>query len=192
MSLGDGGNKKPVENGLFGDGGGEAAARAPGRPKGATNKRWQKWQALAGTMRVHPVEFLLRTVAKDERELAEDLDLVVRADDGSISRDASGRPILLPTALRDAHNLRASAARDVLPYVEQRAPTAVEDVSEGGPGRMVIVVGQLNGTQQGQVQQRFGWALRGEQNQHVIDAQPATSDEPSSDGEANQLKLQQD
>lgn len=185
----DVGNKKPAENGLFGDGG--ETARPVGRPKGSTNKRWKKWQDLAATMKVHPIAFLLRTVATDERELAEQLELVERDEDGSIKRDDQGRAKLLPMALKDAHSLRASAARDVLPYIEQKTPTAVEDVTSGA-GRMVVVVGQVTPQQQGQMAQRFGWALRSHQNQQVIDAQPAQSDAQQSDGDANQLTTQQD
>lgn len=186
----DAGNKKPAENGLFGDGGGEA--RPVGRPKGSTNKRWQKWQELAATMKVHPIAFLLRTVATDERELAEQLELVERDEDGSVKRDEHGRPKLLPMALKDAHGIRASAARDVLPYIEQKTPTAVEDLTPGGPGRMVVVVGQMTPQQQGQVERRFGWALRPQQNQQVIDAQLAQSDAQQSDDAPKALTTQQD
>lgn len=186
----DAGNKKPPENGLFGDGG--EAARGPGRPKGATNKRWQHWQQLAATMRVHPVVFLLQTAATDERELAERLELVERNEDGSVRVGADGRPVLQAQALVQAHTMRREAAKDVLPYVEQKAPTAVEDVSEGGPGRMVVVVGQMTPAQQGQVQQRFGWALRPQQNQQVIDAQFAQSDAQQSDDAPKALTTKQE
>lgn len=179
-----GGNKKPPENGLFGDGG-EVAARGPGRPKGALNRRSRDWQAwVAASGKKHPLEFLLEVVSADPDELRERFGKVeLIAEDGSVREIAALGP-------KDVLAAQIRAAEAALPYLEQKLPTAVEDVTEGK--RMVVVVGQMTPAQQGQVQQRFGWALRPQQNQQVIDAQPAQSDAKQSDDAPKALTTQQE
>lgn len=179
----DAGNKKPPENGLFGDGG--LAARGPGRPKGALNRRSRDWQAyVAASGKKHPLEFLLDVVSATPDQLRERFGKVeLIAEDGSVREIAALGP-------KDVLAAQIRAAEAALPYLEQKLPTAVEDVTEGK--RMVVVVGQMTPAQQGQVQQRFGWALRPQQNQQVIDAQPTQSDAQQSDDTPKTLTTQQE
>lgn len=179
----DAGNKKPAENGLFGDGG--ETARGPGRPKGSLNRRSRDWQAwVAASGKKHPLEFLLDVVSAEPEELrAEYGEIEVFDHDGKLKRISALEP-------KDVLSMRIRAAEAALPYLEQKLPMAVEDVSEGK--RMVVVVGQVTPQQQGQMAQRFGWALRPQQNQQVIDAQAAQSDAQQSDDAPKALTTQRD
>lgn len=142
--------------------------RRPGRPAGARNKRtleWQRWFEQTGKM---PLEFLAETFRADTLQLAAKLGC---------------EPL-------EALKVQRAAAEAVLPYVEQKLPLAVEDVSEGK--RPIIVVGRLTDGQRAGVEQRFGMRLangdgRMQQNQQVIDVVPASSDVQASDGQANAL-----
>lgn len=177
--------------GLLGTGGAPAEApRGAGRPKGARNKRGRDWQALAATMSVHPIEFMLRTVAKSERELAEELELFKRDEDGNVVKGADGKPVLQHNALLLAHGERRAAAREVLPYVEQKLP-ALED-PEGESKRILMIVGNLSPEQERQAQQATGLHFGIKQNQRVIDAEPVQSDGEKSDDDANTLTINED
>ena len=142
--------------------------RGPGRPAGARNKRtleWQRWFEQTGKM---PLEFLAETFRADTMQLAAKLGC---------------EPL-------EALKVQRAAAEAVLPYVEQKLPLAVEDVSEGK--RPIIMVGRLSDGQRDLAQQRFGLRLAGgdgrmQQNQQVIDVQPAASDAQASDVQPNAL-----
>lgn len=169
-------NKKPAENGLFGASASpEPAPRGPGRPKGSLNRRSRDWQAyVAAAGRRHPLEFLLDVVTATPEQLRERYGAVDLLD------EAGERRLVSSFGPKDVLAAQIRAAEVALPYLEQKLPTAVEDVSEGR--RMIVVVGQLSGEQQSEAQQRLGWALRGEQNQGVIDAVLEKSDGDQSDG----------
>jgi hypothetical protein len=140
--------------------------RGAGRPSGSRNKRtleWQRWFEATGEM---PLAFLAKTFRQDTAQLAQQLgcDQI------------------------EALKVQRDAAVACLPYVEQRLPLAVEDVSEGK--RPIIVVGQMSQGQRSQAQSRFGFKLaggdgRGQQNQGVIDVTPNKSDGTQSDADAN-------
>lgn len=141
-------------------------AKGAGRPKGARNKRtvfWQRWIDQSGQ---HPIEFLASVFR------------------GRVDEVAAKHGLTRSEAL----NAMIRAAEAVLPYVEQKLPIAVEDVGDGK--RPVIIVGELSGRQQAQVEGKFGLTLRplngtgrAEQNQQVIDLEPEKSDGAKSDGE---------
>jgi hypothetical protein len=149
-------------------GAGDTAAalepRGPGRPTGARGKRtkeWQRWFQATGKL---PLEFLSEVYRQDTAQLAADMGC-----------DA-----------KDALRMQISAAEACLPYVEQKMPIAVEDVSEGQ--RPVIVVGTLSAAQAGAMTGRFGAGLRlangtgkPQQNQAIVDLIPEQSDNIKSD-----------
>lgn len=173
---------------IEGAAGAAEAPRGRGRPAGARNKRGRDWQALAATMQVHPIEFLLRTVAKSEAELATELQLYRRTKEGLAYADEHGRPQL---DLLAAHQARRQAAVDVLPYVEQKLP-ALEDDDATAAKRILMIVGNLTPEQARTAEAVTGLHFGIKQNQRVIDADPAKSDGDQSDDDANALTIHED
>lgn len=160
--------------------GGAEPARGPGRPKGARNRRGRDWQAYAATMGVHPIEFLLKTVAKTEADLARELGLfAIEPESGTILRDKDGEPLLARGALLEAHKARRDAAREVLPYVEQKLP-AMDDEDGKTDKRIVMIVGTMSAEQTAKVASA-GLGFRLKENQQVIDAEPVQSDAQQSE-----------
>ena len=142
--------------------------RGPGRPAGARNKRTREWQDWFGRTGKLPLEFLAETFRADTQELADRMGCA---------------PI-------EALKVQRAAAEACLPYIEQKLPLAVEDVSEGK--RPIIVIGTLSDGQRDQVQARHGLRLAGgdgrmQQNQQVIDVTPSASDVQASDVQPNAL-----
>jgi hypothetical protein len=138
--------------------------RKPGRPTGSRGKRTKEWQRWFDATGVTPLEFLSKVYREDTLDLAQRLAL----------------------DFKDALRMQITAAEACLPYVEQKMPMAVEDVSEGQ--RPVIVVGSLTVAQAGALQCRFGAGLRlangngkPQQNQAIIDVVAEQSDAPKSD-----------
>jgi hypothetical protein len=177
-------NKQTAEIGLPGVGDAAAAAatgeRGPGRPKGSMNRRsrdWQKWWDASGKR--HPLMFLADVISATPAELRERYGAATVLDDKGEEAQVAG------LGAKDVLALQIRAAEAALPYLEQKLPMAVEDVSEGK--RMVVVVGGMSQAQQGALQARFGLKLRGEQNQGVIEAEPVKSDDSQSDEQANLL-----
>ena len=174
-------NKKTAEIGLPGLGDAPApGARGPGRPKGAMNRRskdWQTWWNAAGKR--HPLEFLADVLTSTPEQLRERYAAAVVLNDKGEKAEIGG------LGGKDVLALQIRAAEAALPYLEQKLPMAVEDVSEGK--RMVVVVGGMSQAQGDALQARFGLRLRGEQNQRVIDAEPVQSDAQQSDLEPNLL-----
>jgi hypothetical protein len=174
-------NKKPAEIGLPGLGDAPAAAeRGPGRPKGSMNRRsrdWQLWWNASGKR--HPMMFLADVISATPAELRERYAAAIVLDDKGEKAEIGG------LSGKDVLALQIRAAEAALPYLEQKLPMAVEDVSEGK--RMVVVVGGMSQAQQGALQARFGFKLRSEQNQKVIEAEPAQSEGEQSDGQTNLL-----
>jgi len=94
-------------------GAGERAARGPGRPAGARNRRTKEmvdWLLRQRGLR-SPLEVLVELANRDTRDLAREL--------GAES-------------LIDVVKLRVSAAVAALPYVEQKQPVAIEAEGSGG------------------------------------------------------------
>ena len=135
----------------------EAAARGPGRPKGAKNKRteyWQRWIAASGK---HPMVFLTEQYRRNTQDLAKELDC---------------DPL-------DALKVQVKAAEAVMPFVEQKLPTAIEDVSDEHK-RPLIVVGELSAGQARRADVQLGLRLangngKAEEKQDVIDLDPVKS-----------------
>lgn len=164
--------------------------RGPGRPKGARNKRGRDWQAYAASLKVHPLEFMLADLQKSDRELAIELELWKRdPKTHEVIKDAKGAPVLRADALVVAHAMRKDAAREALPYIEQKLPQLDEDDAKTDK-RIVLIVGEMSQNQAQQAEQAFGFRLK--QNQRVIDAEPAKSDDTQSDGEPNLLTFNED
>ncbi len=137
--------------------------RGPGRPKGVKNLRTaaiQRWFQATGKM---PLEFLAGVYREETSVIA------ARLECNAI----------------EALRVQVSAAQAVLPYVEQKLPIALEDVSD--KPRPVFVVGELSGTQQQRIDGKLGLRVRSVQNQAVSVADGASSDVQSSDNAANAL-----
>lgn len=154
------------------------AARPVGRPKGAMNKRsrdWQMWIAASGKR--HPLEFLIELFQKTPEELAREMkiyEVVKTGKDTYEDRLATG----------EAFKRQIEAAGLALPYLEQKLPMAVEDVSEGK--RPVIIVGQLTPQQRDQATARYGFRLangdgKSQAIQHVIERAVVKSDDAKSE-----------
>ena len=147
----------------------EAEERGVGRPKGSLNKRsrdWQRWWRESGKR--HPLEFLAEVLTSAPDALRERYGgALVAADDGTVAGMTS----------KDVLAMQIRAAEVALPYLEQKLPIAVEDVSEGK--RPVIVIGAMTPQQAATAGQTLGLGLRlrGEQNQRVIDASAMQSDD---------------
>lgn len=167
-----------------------AAPRGPGRPKGARNKRGRDWQAYAASLKVHPLELMLADVQKTDRELATELELFERDEDGNVRRDEMGQIVLQANALRQARALRYDAARDALPYIEQKLPALDEDDARGDK-RILMIVGNLTAEQTAQAT-RSGLPFALKQNQQVSEAEIVQSDDAQSDGEPNMLTIHED
>lgn len=142
-----------------------AGERGPGRPKGAMNRRSRDWQRfVAASGKKHPMEFLLDVVGSTPEELRERYA-------GLPAPRLDGDPADLATiGPKDLLALQIRAAEAALPYLEQKLPQAIEDVSD--KPRTVFVVGTLAPEQAKRVDGRFGLRVI-QQNQalsHVIDA----------------------
>jgi hypothetical protein len=169
---------------------GAAAPRGPGRPKGAKNKRGRDWQAYANSLGVHPLMLMLGDVNKTDRQLAEELELVQRDDKDRVKLGADGKPLLLPTALRQARALRYDAAAQALPYIEQKLP-ALDENEDGGRKQILMIVGNVSPDQAAAIEQRgLHFALK--QNQQVSEAEVVKSDAQQSDDAPNQLTFNED
>lgn len=177
--------------GLLGPDAGGAEPRGRGRPAGAMNKRARRWQERANAMSIHPVEFLLQTVAKSEEQLARELQLFKHDDQGNVLTDEHGQPVLAHNALLQAHRERRDAAREVLPYVEQKLPALDED-EDAASKRILMIVGNLTPDQERAATQVTGLHFGIKQNQGVIDADPAKSDGDQSDDAPNSLTIHED
>lgn len=129
--------------------------RGPGRPKGARNKR---------------TEELARYILGRYRD-----PLIGLADVVSTPIDA------LATALScdklEAAEFWRKCAGELLPYVHQRKPAAIQ--VEGASAGMLMIVDLREGTQQA-VGSEFGLGMRIEQNQEVSGDEPEKSHEPPS------------
>ncbi len=107
-------------------------ARGAGRPAGARNRRTietQRWFERTGTM---PLQWLADVYRTDTLLLAAKLAI---------------KP-------KEALAAQIAAATAVLPYVEQKLPLAIEDVSD--KPRPVIVIGDVSQAQARQVDARVG------------------------------------
>lgn len=154
-----------------GAGGAEAPApaeRAPGRPKGAMNRRSRDWQRfVAASGKKHPLEFLLEVSAASPEELRERYA-------GLPAPRLDGEPAELATISgKDLLALQIRAAEAALPYLEQKLPQAIEDV--GDKPRTVFVVGTLAPEQARRMDGRLGLRLM-QQNQSLSPVIEAKSD----------------
>lgn len=120
--------------------------RGAGRPAGSRNKRTadvQRWFKATGKM---PLEFLAEIYRADTEKLAAKFGV-------------SGKAAL---------QAQIAAASAVLPYVEQKLPLAIEDVTDRP--RQVIVVGIPSEAQSAAIEKRMGLRLRAP----TADAAPQT------------------
>jgi hypothetical protein len=176
-------NKIPGEMALPGLGDAPApAARGPGRPAGSMNRRskdWQRWWELSGNK--HPLEFLAKVISSTPEQLRATYgSAMVLDDDGKDAR-------LAGLGAKDVLALQIRAAEAALPYLEQKLPMAVEDVSEGK--RMILIVGGMTPAQSDAAKERFGLRVRDVQNQGVIEVTATQSDGDQSDAQPNLLDV---
>lgn len=148
-----------------------AAPAGPGRPKGSRNKSTEEWKQYLLGRYVHPVEALLQIASRSPRELAEELELYRRDDEGAIMRDARGQPLLQHDALRQAFDRQMTALQAAAPYLMQRQPLAVV-MTERKVGKMVMQFGASAGGSHAITPV----TMRPVQNQWVTDLEPEQSD----------------
>jgi hypothetical protein len=94
--------------------------RGPGRPAGAKNRRTQEWVDYLGGRYGTPLERLAQLYSADPKELSRVFGLT----------------------MKDAFDVVRGAATAALPYMHQKQPVSV-DVH--GKGRMVVVLGHIDG-----------------------------------------------
>ena len=159
-----------------------AGARGPGRPAGSMNRRskdWQRWWEASG--KKHPLEFLAGVITATPAQLRETYGTAVVLDDEGKDREIAG------LGAKDVLALQIRAAEAALPYLEQKLPMAVEDVSDGK--RMIMIVGGMTPAQEQAARARFGFKVRDQQNQQVIEASATLSDVDQSDAQPNLLDV---
>jgi hypothetical protein len=136
------------------------------------NKRsrdWQRWWQASGKQ--HPLEFCAEVLGSTPDELNRLCGATGGADEACL-------------APKDVLAIKLRAAELALPYLEQKLPMAVEDVSEGK--RPVIIVGQITPQQRDQATARYGFRLangdgKSQAIQHVIERAVVKSDDAKSD-----------
>lgn len=144
-----------------------------GRPKGARNKSTEQWrQYLLGRYR-SPLVGLLEIASRSPKDLAKELGLYERVPIGGGEYEDR-------LATGDAFRAQIEAMRAALPYLHSKAPAELQVTGDGRRG--VFVLGDLNVDMTAEI----GLALpdaETEENQRVIEAEPAQSDGGQSDGE---------
>lgn len=132
---------------------GTGEPRKPGRPAGSRNKRGRDWQAYANSLKVHPLKLMLDDVNKSDRDLANELELWQRDKDGELKYGSDGKPLLQPSALRQARALRYEAAAEALPYIEQKLPALDEEDAQGAK-KILMIVGNVSPDQAAALERR--------------------------------------
>ena len=119
-----------------------ARRRGPGRPKGRPNRRTEEIVRYIGARYPMPLQAICELYTRNVRDLAIELDLVERGEDGRVKTDMTGEPLLQRGALLDVLRVQAAAMQAALPYLHQRQPMAVQaTVRQAG----MIVIGELGG-----------------------------------------------
>lgn len=150
-----------------------------GRPKGRRNRSTEEWRKLILAKHASPLEFLAQMWSRTPKELAQELGLYERVQVGScewIDRLATG----------EAFKRQVEAAVAALPYLHQKQPLAV---AVSGERRGIVVIGDLNVAGEAG---DFDLPLvpeQVEQNQQVIDHEPAQSHAPQSHETPNPLRF---
>lgn len=109
-----------------------------GRPKGAVNRRTADMVRYILSQHRSPLVVMAQTYTRSPRELAIELEMFARNDDGSVKRGADGEPLLAPGALVKAFELQQQSARDLAPYLHSKMPQAVELTSDR-PATLVVI-----------------------------------------------------
>jgi len=93
--------------------------RGPGRPKGSKNKRTEDW-----------TEYLLNNYRSP---------LIMFAE--TYSRPTAGLALELHCTLEEAYKIQMDAAKQLVPYVHQKLPQAIEIDTDKGLVSLTLVVG---------------------------------------------------
>lgn len=107
------------------------AGRGRGRPAGSMNKSTKEWTAYLLGRYQSPLIALFEIFNRPIMAVAEELGYLKRGDQGQIIRAPK------PEELEGILKLQAQAAKEVLPYVHQRQPMAIE---AGDQGLMTLVI----------------------------------------------------
>jgi hypothetical protein len=167
------------EQDLFGAPGDALPAKSGpqgGRPKGARNRSTEQWRRFLISQYGNPLEELLRIGMSSPREIAEEMGLKRFARFDGTECEAG-------LDLAEAAKHKRAALEAALPYLAQKLPVAIEAV---GKERGVLILGEL--TASAVADQGLALPLAPiEENQQVIDAEVITSDDATSDADANRM-----
>lgn len=147
----------------------------PGRPAGARNKSAAEFRRLFLAKYRSPVVGLAEAYSRSPVQLARELEMWKRAEDGTLLRDEHGEPVLADGAVERAFKLQIDCMVAAAPYVEQRQPLAIETK---GSRMGVLVMGDLH--MAGHNADQLPLPSH-EQNQRLIDIEPMQSDEAKSE-----------
>lgn len=106
-------------------GGNISAARGVGRPPGSRNKNTKEWRDFILSRYSSPLVALAETMSRPVHDLAVEFGYTKIGDHGAPLRNAS------PDEVRELFKIQMTCAKELLPYLHQKQPQALE-VGEGG------------------------------------------------------------
>lgn len=104
----------------------DGARACVGRPRGSRNRRTEEWLRYLQSRYTSPLIGLAETWSRSPEDLARELKLFARDDDGYVLRDRNGRERLAAGAVAEAYKIQVACMKEALPYWHQKQPLAVE------------------------------------------------------------------
>lgn len=159
-----------------------AVSKGVGRPKGARNRSTEDWRRMLLGRYQSPLVACLELASRTPKQIAEEYGLYHRLVVGS----GEHAELVERLDIHAAARIRQQAIEAALPYLHQKQPIAVEQVSE----KRGLLVIDMSGEIASDVD-ALPFA-EDKQNQRVIEGEVVQSDEQSSDVQAKPLIKQED